>query len=597
MALRLPTPRGNGSPPRALGRVRHQGRTGLLRARRGGGALLTACCRPRGRWARIACHGNMHQFVYRQSHDEFRTDIQRARASVGAAAGSAPVGYRGPYSRPGKIRFGPSTCLPKRAFTMTAASSLSATTGMACPMPPRALRWTNVSGPLREVPLTPLHVVSMSLPFSGGAYVRILPWFAQFAAWHTAERGTRPVIAYIHPWELDPEHPRIALRRRVAATHCAAAPAASPRDASVDCSTNTSSGGSTMSSSSPETDPVARYFDRHAEDFDTIYEERKGWLRGLRDQLSRGTVVQRLTFVDELARERTPGRVLDVGCGSGRLGIRIARHSAGSSGAHLAAQMVRLAHERRCRRRRRPMTFLQGDFLAWDAEGAFNLGLAIGLLDYVAHPQPLLDKLVKVTGGRVVASFPKRWHVLVPLRWVRLPARRTVRSTSRRGAVSKPSQPTPGSQPRSCPFTATISSSAKHDTVGCPRNHPNDRWRRAREHIVLRARTVRNGQVRRQLAHGSGDGERGQSLTGLQPRFELKYIPGMVRSIRPVSDARAFRWLHGYFRTNAPDIVHTHSSKAGVLAAGSPPAPRTSPSSFTHCTAWYFTITSRPTCE
>ncbi len=178
-----------------------------------------------------------------------------------------------------------------------------------------------------------------------------------------------------------------------------------------------------MSSSSPETDPVARYFDRHAEDFDTIYEERKGWLRGLRDQLSRGTVVQRLTFVDELARERTPGRVLDVGCGSGRFGVRLAEHGWEAVGLDFAAEMVDLAHEHaaaagvadRC-------TFLQADFLAWDAEGAFDLGLAIGLFDYVAHPQPLLDKLVKVTGGRVVASFPKRWHVLVPLRWVRLRA-------------------------------------------------------------------------------------------------------------------------------------------------------------------------------
>ena len=67
------------------------------------------------------------------------------------------------------------------------------------------------------------------------------------------------------------------------------------------------------------------------------------------------------------------------------------------------------------------------------------------------------------------------------------------------------------------------------------------------------------------LLTGAETGSEGDLLTGLQPRFELKYVPGMVRSIRPVSDARAFRWLHGYFKTNAPDIVHTHSSKAGVL--------------------------------
>ena len=170
----------------------------------------------------IACHGNMHQFVYRQSREEFRTDIQRARASVGAAAGSPPVGYRAPYFSIRQDSLWALDILAEEGFHYDSSIFPVHNDRYGIPdAPHEPFDISTSSGPLREVPLTPLRVAGMSLPFSGGAYVRILPWFAQFAAWHLAERGTKPVIAYIHPWELDPEHPRIALRRRVAATHYA----------------------------------------------------------------------------------------------------------------------------------------------------------------------------------------------------------------------------------------------------------------------------------------------------------------------------------------------------------------------------------------
>src|SRR5262249_41756466 len=79
----------------------------------------------------------------------------------------------------------------------------------------------STDGRLQEVPLTPLPVLGQNLPFSGGAYLRILPWWSQSLAWRSAERRGMRVIAYIHPWELDPQHPRIPLRRRVALTHYA----------------------------------------------------------------------------------------------------------------------------------------------------------------------------------------------------------------------------------------------------------------------------------------------------------------------------------------------------------------------------------------
>ena len=55
--------------------------------------------------------------------------------------------------------------------------------------------------------------------------------------------------------------------------------------------------------------------------------------------------------------------------------------------------------------------------------------------------------------------------------------------------------------------------------------------------------------------------ERAESISDL----ELFRIPSLSRNIHPVRDARALRDLYLLFRRERPDIVHTHSSKAGIL--------------------------------
>lgn len=177
-----------------------------------------------------------------------------------------------------------------------------------------------------------------------------------------------------------------------------------------------------MSSRSDEAAMVARYFDDHAKDFDDIYATDKSALRRMRDRV-RGTVVQRLEFVDAVAAESKPQRVLDVGCGSGRFALRLAARGAEVVGLDFAGDMLELAERlaveagvgEKC-------SFVKADFLAWEADGAFDLGLAIGVVDYVADPAPLIAKLSDLTRGRLIVSFPRRLHPLVPLRYVRLRA-------------------------------------------------------------------------------------------------------------------------------------------------------------------------------
>ena len=171
---------------------------------------------------------------------------------------------------------------------------------------------------------------------------------------------------------------------------------------------------------STERERVARYFSDHARDFDSIYERDKGLLRRLRDRLSRGTVVRRLSFVLDLAALRRPDTILDVGCGAGRFAIPLAKAGARVIGLDLASEMISLAKARaKAEGLGDGCVFLREDFLSWDPPERFDLALAVGVFDYVRDPDPVLAKMV-AAGGEVVASFPRRWHPLVPLRKARL---------------------------------------------------------------------------------------------------------------------------------------------------------------------------------
>ena len=62
-----------------------------------------------------------------------------------------------------------------------------------------------------EVPPSIMRIGRFRIPFSGGLYLRTLPyWFIRFCIKRLNKRGL-PAVIYIHPWELDTELPRLRL--------------------------------------------------------------------------------------------------------------------------------------------------------------------------------------------------------------------------------------------------------------------------------------------------------------------------------------------------------------------------------------------------
>jgi polysaccharide deacetylase family protein (PEP-CTERM system associated) len=76
------------------------------------------------------------------------------------------------------------------------------------PQAPR-FAWRTPSGVV-EIPPSSLRMLGRNLPASGGGYFRLLPYpLSRWSIRRINERDGQACIFYFHPWEIDPEQPRI----------------------------------------------------------------------------------------------------------------------------------------------------------------------------------------------------------------------------------------------------------------------------------------------------------------------------------------------------------------------------------------------------
>jgi SAM-dependent methyltransferase len=162
----------------------------------------------------------------------------------------------------------------------------------------------------------------------------------------------------------------------------------------------------------PEADRVRGHFRAKARSFDRLYDEEGRLQRFLRPALA-----GRADLAVSVVRSLTGPSVLDVGCGSGRVGERVLEAGAGRYvGIDFSSPMLDLARERLARFGSKA-ELVEGDFLTEPVDGPFDVVLALGLFDYTPEPERFAARMAELSSGVVVASFP-RWT------WVKGPIRR-----------------------------------------------------------------------------------------------------------------------------------------------------------------------------
>ena len=171
-----------------------------------------------------------------------------------------------------------------------------------------------------------------------------------------------------------------------------------------------------MHDSTAAPERVRTRFEEHAHQFDDLYEDERWLVRTLRPGLFR----RRRLAVESVKAYDAP-RVLDVGCGSGRIGEFVLDAGAGHYvGVDFSEPMIEMSRARLNRFADRA-DLIVDDFLTADLHGPFEVILAVGLFDYLPEPHRFTRRMFELCapGGCVVGSFPA-WSLLKgPVRKVR----------------------------------------------------------------------------------------------------------------------------------------------------------------------------------
>lgn len=162
----------------------------------------------------IACHGYSHQLVYNQTPEVFREETIRSKKLLEDITGHQVNGYRAAsYSITNESRWA-LDILVEAGFTWDSSIFPVKHDRYGMPGTPRwPHRLTTDQGrAITEFPLTTLKIGNYSLPIAGGGYFRLFPyWFSQWALAQINNQG-EPFIFYLHPWEIDPNQPRIDVK-------------------------------------------------------------------------------------------------------------------------------------------------------------------------------------------------------------------------------------------------------------------------------------------------------------------------------------------------------------------------------------------------
>ena len=168
-----------------------------------------------GRGHEVASHGYAHRLVYDQTRAAFRDDVRRAKTVLEDASGRAVVGYRAPsYSITPRSLWALDVLIEEGHQYDSSIFPIRHDRYGIPVSDRRPYRVDRKGGSLIEVPGSTARVGPLNLPVAGGGYFRILPyWWTRWGIAHVNDAERRPGIFYLHPWEIDPEQPRLAAGR------------------------------------------------------------------------------------------------------------------------------------------------------------------------------------------------------------------------------------------------------------------------------------------------------------------------------------------------------------------------------------------------
>lgn len=158
----------------------------------------------------IASHGYDHTRVFTFDRAQFAEDIRVARAILEDAAGVAVTGYRAPSFSIDQRTPWAYIELAEQGYAYSSSVAPVAHDHYGWREAPRfafkPLPWSD----LVEIPVTTALLGGRRVAAGGGGFFRVLPYaFSRWAIRQVNRRDGRPAVFYFHPWEIDPDQPRV----------------------------------------------------------------------------------------------------------------------------------------------------------------------------------------------------------------------------------------------------------------------------------------------------------------------------------------------------------------------------------------------------
>ena len=156
----------------------------------------------------LASHGWDHQRVFTMTAAEFRADLLRARTALEDAGGVAVTGYRAPsFSIDARTPWAHAE-LAEASYRYSSSVAPLRHDHYGWPEAPRYAFRPLPDADLIELPVTVAQIGSRRVA-TGGGFFRLLPAALTDFAVQQVNREGQPAVFYFHPWEIDPDQPRV----------------------------------------------------------------------------------------------------------------------------------------------------------------------------------------------------------------------------------------------------------------------------------------------------------------------------------------------------------------------------------------------------
>jgi polysaccharide deacetylase family protein (PEP-CTERM system associated) len=165
----------------------------------------------------IGTHGFSHTLIYTQEQGLYQNEMERAVGFLEDLTGDKVIGHRAPFFSITKDSLWALDVLGKLGIRYDSSifPVVNYRYGIAdAPRFPYEIERGEYK--FTEFPVSTLKFGKTTIPIAGGAYFRIYPYHLSKQFLKSVNRQDQPFTFYLHPWELDPDHPRIKLPRRIA---------------------------------------------------------------------------------------------------------------------------------------------------------------------------------------------------------------------------------------------------------------------------------------------------------------------------------------------------------------------------------------------